>query len=116
MILFKADHIYRLGSSFLRWRGGKRLKLLTACRATAEVCNKQRVVKNQIKKKMACLSSACVLWGPSVNIKDTAGCSVLIKQVSVHKQLIDKGRPSPPPNVRAALFHFMSAQYYTPLP
>lgn len=26
----------------------------------------------------------------SVNIKDTAGCSVLIKQVSVHKQLINK--------------------------
>lgn len=52
----------------------------------------------------------------SVNIKDTAGCSVLIKQVSVHKQLINKRCPSPLPDVFACLFHFMTGQYYTPLP
>lgn len=52
----------------------------------------------------------------SMNIKDTAGCSVLIKQVSVHKQLINKRRPSPLSDVFACLFHFMTGQYYTLLP
>lgn len=47
-------------------------------------------------------------------MKDTAGFSVLIEQVSLHKQLINKSCPPPfPPNVFACLFHFMTAQYYT---
>ena len=72
------------------------------------LCNKWRVVKNERKENGSSFLS--------VNIKDTAGCSVLIKQVSVHKQLINKSRPSPPPDVFACLFHFTTGQCYTTAP
>lgn len=72
------------------------------------LCNKWRVVKNERKENGSSFLS--------VNIKDTAGCSVLIKQVSVHKQLINKRRPSPPPDVFACLFHFTTGQCYTTAP
>lgn len=49
--------------------------------------------------------------GLSVNI--TAGRSVLIKQVSVHKQLINKSCPSPLSSVFACLSHFTTSPYYT---
>lgn len=52
----------------------------------------------------------------SVNIKDTAGCSVLIKQVSVHKQLINKGRTSPLPDAFACLFPFYDRSVLHPAP
>lgn len=51
----------------------------------------------------------------SVNIKDTAGCCVFRKQVSLHKQLYNKSCPSPLLMcLPACLFHFMGRQCYSP--
>lgn len=44
--------------------------------------------------------------GLSVNIKATAGCSVLIKQLSVQKQLINNGYPPPLPQCVCLSFTF----------
>lgn len=59
---------------------------------TNTVCNKRGAVKIKEKENGLSFPRLCPL-APSLNIKDTAGCSVLIKQVSVHKQLIDKSAP-----------------------
>lgn len=65
---------------------------------------------------MALLLLPLCPWGLSVNIKDTAGCSVLIKQVSVHKQLINKRRPSPLPTCLPVFSILWPVSITAPLP
>lgn len=92
----------------------KQSAALTACRtrAPARFCNKPSVVK--IREKWLLSLLRCPL-GLSVNMKDTAGCGVMIKRLPVHKQLINKRRPSPLPTRLSVSFPFYDRSVLQPL-
>lgn len=92
----------------------KQSAALTACRTRAPVrfCNKPSVVK--IREKWLLSLLRCPP-GLSVNMKDTAGCGVLIKRLPVHKQLINKRRPSPLPTRLSVSFPFYDRSVLQPL-
>lgn len=84
----------------------KQSAALTACRtrAPAKFCTKPSVVK---VRETCLLSLLRPPPGCSVNMKDTAGCGVLIKRLPVHKQLINKRRPLPSADAFVRLFSIL---------